>query len=105
MSFYKSSSIQKLKEENEKLKKDIEVLVTTLEKDNEKLSKDIIELKGEKVEMINKFQKFKNKMKKLMDSSDSDDESVLNNNIPERTPHKQTIRRRQPLSVQNICND
>ena len=41
MSFYKSSSIQKLKEENEKLKKDIEVLVATLEKDNEKLSKDI----------------------------------------------------------------
>ena len=105
MSFYKSSSIQKLKEENEKLKKDIEVLVATLEKDNEKLSKNIIELKGEKVELVNKYQKFKNKMKKLMVFSDSDDENVLNNDIPERTHHKQTIRRRRPLSDQNICND
>ena len=67
MSFYKSSSIHKLKEENKKLKKDIEVLVATLEKDNKKLSKDIIELKiDEKVKINNKYQKFKNKVKKLM---------------------------------------
>ena len=88
MSYYKSSSIHKIKEENEKLKKDIEVLVAILEKNNEKLSKDINELKGDKVELINKFQKFKNKMKKLMVFSDSDDENVLNNDTPERTHPK-----------------